>query len=281
MKDGRGSWYLITGLIIGLAVGLLLSLVLIPVKYVDTEPSTLRAADREAYRSLVARTYLVEADSSRALARLGLLGDTYPADTLVSQAQNLLARNGSQQEARAMALLASALSQPGLVITPLLPPGQNAAVPPVQTTITQTTPLTTETRVIATFTPFVTYTPRPTATPKPTQGPPYRLLEQKDVCGSPEDPLLIQVLVQDSNGNPVPGVKIEITMENAAPAYFYTGLYPEISSGYADYEILQGMTYSLRVGEGGSLITGLSSPVCDGAGGKTFPGGLKLVFQQP
>lgn len=281
MNEKRGSWYLLTGLVIGVVIGVLISLVILPVKYTDTEPSTLRAADKDAYRSLIARTYLVEADSSRALMRLALLGDDYPADKLVSQAQTLLAKGGSQQEARAMALLAAALSQPGLVITPLSAPAQSTPITTVVSTRSLLTPTNSPTQVLATATPFVTYTPRPTATPRPTQGPPYKLLDQQEICESADDPSLIQVIVQDAQGNPVAGVKIEITMENSAPAYFFTGLYPEISAGYADYQILPEMTYSLRVGEGGQLINGLQAPQCSGSGGKNYPGSLKLTFRQP
>ena len=282
MNERRGAWYLLTGLLLGAAIGLLISLVLLPVKYTDTEPSTLRKADRSAYRSLVARTYLVEADSQRALTRLSLLGDVYPADTLVEQAQSMLAEGGDSSEARAMALLASAINQPDLAITPLAGTQQAATA----TTMGLGTPTpgfgeATSTQILETPTPFATYTPRPTSTPKPTQGPPYRLMEQTEVCESAEANPLIQVIVQDVQGNPVPGVMIEVTMENSAPSYFYTGLYPEINTGYADVQIVPGIAYSLRVGEGGQLITGLSSPQCSGDGGETFDGGLKLVFQQP
>ena len=91
MKERRGHWYLLTGLILGIAIGLLASIYAIPVQYINTEPHALNSKDRDNYRALIARAYLVEADNGRALARLALLRDANPADALVAQAQKRMA----------------------------------------------------------------------------------------------------------------------------------------------------------------------------------------------
>ncbi len=87
MKDERGPWYLLTGLILGLGFGLLYSWVISPVRYVDTEPSSLRSDFREQYRALIAVAFLSNGDLPRAKARLALLADLDIAKTIAIQAQ--------------------------------------------------------------------------------------------------------------------------------------------------------------------------------------------------
>lgn len=283
MSEKRGPFYLLTGLIIGAVVGVLATRLLLPVRYTDTEPSTLRTDQREVYRNLVSRAYLAEADVNRARSRLNLLKDTAMVEELIAQAQNALASTDQQANARAMALLAAALSKTGIQVTPL--PG--VVTPLVMTEATSTpgavvktiTPTAAASQTAITSTPANTASLRATATPQPTQGSPYQMVSKEDVCLPGAAPLM-RIHVQDSQGNPVMGVKIEITLVNSAPAYFFTGLYPEIDNGYADYLMISSTLYSLRVGEGGQLVTGLQAPVCT-ADGSSYTGGLKLVFKQP
>jgi len=282
VNEKRGSLHLLTGAVIGILIGLLVSLVLLPIQYTDTEPYSLKESDRAVYREVIARAYLVEADTMRALARLALLQDANPGGALVEQAQTLLASGEKELEARALALLAAAVNQPVMVITPLavVLPSANPEVtttttaPALKTTITPT-------EILATRTPAATITPRPTFTPQPTQGAPYDLLEQSTICDPEIKEPLIQIFVVDAAGNPVPGVKVEISQPNGGAETFYTGLYPEISLGYADYTMTQGMTYNLRVGEAGQLVLNLSIPACEDKEGKDYPGSIRLDYQQP
>ncbi|HBF41411.1 MAG TPA: hypothetical protein DDW19_06475, partial [Anaerolineaceae bacterium] len=231
MSEKRGPFYLLTGLIIGAVVGVLATRLLLPVRYTDTEPSTLRTDQREVYRNLVSRAYLAEADVNRARSRLNLLKDTAMVEELIAQAQNALASTDQQANARAMALLAAALSKTGIQVTPL--PG--VVTPLVMTEATSTpgavvktiTPTAAASQTAITSTPAITASLRATATPQPTQGSPYQMVSKEDVCLPGAAPLM-RIHVQDSQGNPVMGVKIEITLVNSAPAYFFTGLYPEI-----------------------------------------------------
>lgn len=277
MSGNRGSWYLLTGGVIGILLGLLISLVLLPVEYTDTEPYSLREKDRAIYREMIAQAYLVEGDTPRALARLALLKDPNPANALVEQAQSMLAQGGDEAKARSLALLAAAINQPSVNITPL---------PVILPTFTATAPIPTETTatptvILATRTPMATITPRPTFTPQPTQGAPFTLVKQSEVCDPDLKEPLIQVFVVDASEIPVPGVKIEISQPNSGVESFYTGLYPEISRGYADYSMLPGMTYNLRVGEAGQLVLNLSIPACKDDSGTSYPGSIRLDFKQP
>ncbi len=278
MSEKRGSWHLLTGAILGVLLGLLISLVLVRVPYFNTDPSTLSDKDKAAYRLMVAQAYLVEGDSNRAVSRLTLLQDLNPAEILIAQAQGTLADGGSEVQARALALLAAAVNQPSLAITPLAP--QNPVV--IQNPdpgVTFTPEIALEGTLDATRTPGPTGTPRPILTPQATAGSPFVLEEDpiKDCDPLPEKPLM-QITVLDAADRPVAGVKIEISQSGGGVETFYTGLYPAISRGYADYEMLPGVNYTIRVGDAGQPVTDLTAPDCSGS---QDYGNLWLVFQQP
>lgn len=280
MKERQPPLYLITGIIIGLLAGVLISKVILPVRYTDISPNTLSADQKEVYRALIGRAYLYEGDRSRAFTRLALLGDENLGNVLVSQAQHMVAANQDTLSARGLALLASALTNPNAVITPLAAQAQ-VDTPAGEPTLTRTVS-STKTPIPPTATPFTTYTPRPTATTKPTQGAPYQLVgDPKEVCDPDSDTPLLMVYVYDSAGNGLGGVEIELSVADGGSSSFFTGLYPEISSGYADYAMMAGVTYSLRVGVGGDILSGLAIPQCTASSGGTYPGSLELKFKQP
>jgi hypothetical protein len=279
MRSKQGNWHLLTGTLIGIVFGIIFSLWILPARYIDTDPSTLRSNDRALYRELVARAYLVEADTGRALARVGLLQESNPSSALIAQAQNMLASNGDELTARGLALLGAAVGQPSLRITPLAAGG----FPPVTAAATLPTALPGQKSVTptqtpgATRTPIATFTPRPTATPSPTPGAPFVLVKQEPICDPLPKVSMIEIEVKDANGRPIPGVKIQLSQVNGGSETFYTGLYPEVNDGYANYVMTSGMEYALRVGEAGQLVSGIKIPSC--AGGS--PGSVYLLFQQP
>jgi hypothetical protein len=282
VKEKQPPLYLITGIVIGILVGLLISYVILPVRYTDTQPATLSADQKAVFRALVARAYLYEGDRGRAFSRLALLDDNNLSDQLVEQAQQIVAANGDTTTARGLALLASAMTNPGMVVTPL--PAQGLT-PTLSLTKTTATPVMTNTPILPTATPFATFTPRPTATQKATQGPPYQLVntdpaEQK-VCQPGGSSGLLMVYVTDSSGNGVSGVQIEISVPDGGQSYFFTGFYPEINPGYADFKMLAGETYRLRVGAGGEIVSGLTIPQCQNSDGSNYAGSLRLNFKQP
>lgn len=123
MTDKTGSWYLLTAVLLGIVLGLAISLVLLPVQHTDSDPSSLGRKGRDTYRSLVAQAFLAEGDTPRALSRLALLHEKNPADELTEQAQRILVAGGNEAEARALVLLAAAVNQPAMRITPLSPAG--------------------------------------------------------------------------------------------------------------------------------------------------------------
>ena len=278
MRDRQPPLYLITGIVIGLLVGLFVSYIFLPVQYTETSPDTMSEEQKVVYRALAARAFLYDADQARAFSRISLLGDANIGNALVLQAQQMVVNDGDALAARGLALLASVLTNPETLITPL------ASIQVIQSTPTSTQdPKITDTPVPATPTPFMTYTPRPTSTPQPTQGTPYQLVgDPKIICdpGS-SSAALLKVYVYDAQGKGVSGVRIQISVPDGGSSDFFTGLYPEISSGYADYEMTADDTYSLRVGEGGEIIPGLTIPQCEKSDGSTYPGSLEIKFKQP
>jgi hypothetical protein len=310
MKEERGSWYLITGLIIGIVLGLLYSWVLSPAEYVDTAPNTLRADHKDHYRLTIALSYQSTGDLARAQARLNLLGDEDPALALAEQAQRHRAGGGSAEEAQALAGLAAALGQAPLGVTasplPTATPAEPSETPTLTLSPTATATLTPEFTATATHTitptatltptlgptstpsptpqasntPSPTRTPLPTRTLTPTLGPPFVLDKQIQVCNPNLTEPQIQVFINDAAGQGVPGVEIIISWEGGQESFF-TGLKPEIDIGYADYVMMPETVYALQVSGGGQIIPDLSAPECEDDDSERYLGSWRLIFKHP
>lgn len=125
-----------------------------------------------------------------------------------------------------------------------------------------------------------TGTPLPTRTPTATPGAPFVLLDQTFICEqSLKDPLL-QVLVEDVDRRPVPGVEVVVNWEEGEN-HFFTGMKPELGTGYADFIMSPGVVYSLRLVDGGEIIPDLTPAECETAAGSRYWGSWLLVFVQP
>lgn len=283
-----GRWYLLTGLILGLVFGLVFSLRISPVEYVDTVPAVLRAADKDQYRMLVALSYQANGDLGRASQRLAQLRDPAPEATLTELAQRLLAENGSIETARALAQLASALvnvsgSATGAPANPTAEAQSTSSAP-------AGTPFSTleNAQAIQTATPRPT--PAPTNTPQPTIAPritaaptlstPFVLLDRRPVCDPAVEDGLIQMWVQDGDGNPLPGIKVTVAWQGGEES-FYTGLKTQVGPGYADYRMSEGYTYLVTAGEGGEQASGLTTDPCTAADGSQRLTGWVLTFGLP
>jgi hypothetical protein len=299
--DRRGSWYLLTGIVIGAALGLVYSWVISPVKYVDAPPYALRADYKDDYRAMVALAYLYSHDLSRADGRLAQLKDDNPAQSLTLQAQRAQADGSPAQEVSALNTLAMALagnaspepavSSPTELVTPL--PDAGAATPtpligqPSATlafsqSITSTAGLPTTLASLNSTLEVPSSTPRPIliATSSSTPGVIYVLQETRLVCNISQATPLLQVEVRDAAGQPIPGVEMLVTWETGAD-HFFTGLQPEVSPGYADFSMTPGVTYSIQPAGGGQLVSDLSVSECIAEDGSHFWGSWYLVFNQP
>ena len=125
MREKKGQWYLLTGILIGFLAGLAIAWIIQPVEYTDTSPASLQPTYKDRYRVLIAKAYTASGDLVRAKARLELLGDENPLLALTEQAQRTLAEGSSPEEARSLSLLALAIGQ--------TPPGQPGAITPFPT----------------------------------------------------------------------------------------------------------------------------------------------------
>jgi hypothetical protein len=315
--DERGSWYLLTGLILGVILGLAYAWVVQPVAYVDTYPESLTPQYKDFYRGLIAAAYAGNPNIERARDRLALLKDADIYRALSEQAQRTLAENGSASQARALGMLAIALGQeapgPGVVVTSAggtptatdalafadTPAGEApASAAPTDMAVmsapSETPPLPTETLVSATLTPTLaivvpptaTFPPRPTPTITPTRTPtatpgaPFLLLSREKVCDQsfPEPLIIVEAL--DRFNQPVAGVLVIVAWPGGEER-FYTGLKPEKGPGYADFSPASGILYTLRLGENGQAQEDLAALVCITASGERHWGAWRLRFVQP
>lgn len=299
MREERGPWYLLTGIVIGAALGVLYAWVLQPVQYTNTTPASLRADFKDNYRALIASAYMADGDLVRARARLDLLKDQDVYQVLAVQAQQSLAAGKAPQEARALGMLAVALGQSpptlpapgalGATGTPassLLALETQAISPTLTSTATLiTTPSGgTPTPVSQTTQPGPTHAPTitllPTRTPSPTPGAPFALkseeLSCKDDLGTP----LVIVQAYDAAGQGVPGVEAVVEWDGGE-SHFFTGLKPELGTGYADFAMTPGVVYTLHLAAGGQTIPNLSPTECEAQGGGRYWGSWVLVFTQP
>ena len=250
-RPRQPPWYLLTGLLLGVGLGLLISLVISPVTYKDTAPAALTEEYKADYRLSIARAYQANLDIERASQRIALLQDAAPQESLEAQAQQALSA-GDEQAARDLASLASALSDLR-AITP------------------KSTPVASSTQGAASTAPAAVTSPSPAA-----EGP-FVIVDRQPVCEAAQTSGLLQIEVRDSSGTPVPGIQINVAWDGGLDTFF-TGLKPAVSAGYADFQMTHGVSYSLRVGDGGETLNGLSAPECTDSNGNTFSGGLYLVF---
>jgi hypothetical protein len=123
MRQGRGSLYLLTGVVIGFALGLAYVWVLHPATRGNVKPASMGQEYKDRYRALIAYAFLSNRDLVRARARLETLGDLNINQSLIDQAQRLEAQGGAADEMRALLMFLQALNQASNLSTPSSPDG--------------------------------------------------------------------------------------------------------------------------------------------------------------
>lgn len=273
------------GLAIGLALGLLIAWVIAPVEYTDTSPASMREEFKDHYRLAIASAYNATGNLERARARLALVGDQDALVALLSQAERLIATGNSPDSAYEIAGLYNSLlavSQVTVTETSSIPSPtlEKEALP----TSTQT-PFGLVMTLQATSTSGPSPTPRPTSTqkptftPSPTQGAPFIILSLDESCDPDEPKGLLMVEVRNKKRQPIEGQEITISWSSGEESFF-TGLKPEISDGYADFQMQQNTIYSVRLASGGEPANELTAPICT-QDGEEYLGQIQLIFQQP
>lgn len=282
----RVPWDIVLALLAGLGIGLVYAWLVSPLRVTNADPRALRNDFKESYRSAIAASYAATGNLPRAQARLALLGDADPIESLNAQAQRMLANPETIEGADEVAALALALQDGPDKITTLEP---TQVVGEIEVDFTETSaPASSEVPISTAETPEVAATeatilpatPRPTQTPQPTLGAPFILTAQDSICDTNLPDGLLQVMVVNSNRRQLPGIEILITWEGGAEQFF-TGFKPELGNGYADYTMTPEVSYTVQLASGSDIAAGLTPPTCQSPSGESFFGGIKLTFQQP
>lgn len=286
-----GLLALLVSFVLGLGLGLAYSWIISPLRLTDSEPAILRADFKDQFRSAIAASYVATGNLPRAQARLALLGDENPIDTLNAQAQRTIA-NSQFTQADQLAALSHALETGGSIppqVTPTTEIFQPVTIEPSATPfpspadlpiIITETPEIIETQSIETRTISFTPTPRPTRTPQPTRGAPFTLTGFDTVCDPNLPEGLLQVIVFNSSRRQLAGVKVIVTWDTGEDEFF-TGLKPELGNGYADFAMTPETSYSVQLALGSETAIDLVAPACQASNGEAFLGGYKLTYQQP
>lgn len=246
---------------VGLAGGLFYTWVLDPVEYYDSPPEALYLQDQIVYLALIGDMYAYEGDLELARQRLEAIGVEAEGPLLAERIEQYLAAGGRTEEVRSLARLAEALGASG--------------------------------GVLLVFGPLPTLTSPPTARPQPQIGatptpptqatplPAFQLLEQTTLCAKAGRPGMLLIQVQDAAGRGLAGVEVVVSWANGQDRFF-TGLYPELGPGYADFEMAPRQEYEVALaGFRGDTVRGLTSTLPAGV----CPAGTRyqswrLVFQQ-
>jgi hypothetical protein len=321
MNENRGSWYLLTGVILGIGLGLLVSWVLWPTRYRDNAPSSLSDEYKDRYRALIAAAYMASGDIDRARSRLKLLEDPDSAAALITQAQRSMVAGHPDAEVQALSLLGLTLASgngqtPNVTfpptLTPLSTPTSQATATPTNTVIPSPvvawtlTPANTvdsaslfATSLLSTGAlpsvqagtptppthtptpPLPTFTLAPTLTPTPTITP-----------GQPFRLAQKQIVCNPDLAQPL----IQVQVHNAAGSplagvegfVFWDGGSDRFITGLKP-EMGQGYADFIMKQNvvytiqlvNGEPVRDLSVQECTNASGSQYPGGWLLVFEQP
>jgi hypothetical protein len=286
----RTPWGMLFALLLGAGLGLGYAWIIAPRPVTTALPSALRADFKDQYRSVAAAAYAATGNLPRAQARLSVLGDGDPIEALNAQAQRMRSRAQPFERADQVAALAAALAEgggarpatptlgivsAGNTFTPSPPPSDLFSILPTET------PEFSETLAVADTEITLTQpTVGPTSTFTPTPGEPFVLTGQETACDPNLPEGLLQVLVVNRARRQLSGVEIVISWEGGNDRFF-TGLKPELGSGYADYLLAADTIYTVQLAGGSDVARGIAVPACQSQDGDPFPGGIKLTFQQP
>jgi hypothetical protein len=279
-------YYLLTGLLLGLALGFVLTMVILPVQYSNVPPETLNSTDKDRYRLMIAMAFQANQDLGRASARLGLLRDDDIAGQLIQQSR----RSQTKSDAQVLLNLAQVIQNP--LAQPIVSPQSTNESPANEQVSSTSSPTETilptesieETQATA-------ITPQPTRqqstaivqnspTPNFNADLPFQLIENEIICNTSYSESLIQVEVFDADGEPIPNVRITVTWSKGQDTFF-TGFYPEISLGYADFTMTPGSIYSVKVGNIGEMVANLTASECTDDFDNSFWGSIYLRFDAP
>ena len=255
----RGN-LLFMGIGVGIAIGLIAGWVVYPRESGLASPEGLRQDYKEIYMVMVAAAHRGNGDIERARLRLAALGVSDPLEAITALAQRSAAKGSNTFDVTVLAELALALSGDGIQTEHVLVPASLPTQEPGPTVLPETLDA------------------KPTALPTTMLITEYKLIVNEPICNKSLDAPLLQVQVDDAYGHPLPGVRLTVEWSSGQDI-FATGLYPEVGPGYANFEMIPGERYSLRVGSQTLAVRGLVSEQCRAGNGAVFDGSVFLRWQ--
>ncbi len=112
---------LIFSIALGLGLGVYLGWVVVPVKYTDTDPTSLSQTDKDDYILMVATVYAGNGDLAAAGAQLKTLGFDDPGPAVAAAARRFIAAQRPEADLRRLARLAAAFNATTPEMQPHLP----------------------------------------------------------------------------------------------------------------------------------------------------------------
>ncbi|MCB9452738.1 MAG: hypothetical protein H6672_14970 [Anaerolineaceae bacterium] len=280
------SWIgLVLGLLIGIGGGLYYAWGIDPRVEFDTEPWQLSKADRDNYMVAIALDYAADGDLNRAIQRLLVINKNSPNGDPIQALANAacdLATTGYVDSSsglnaiRAMMTFYQLQGRSGCAdnLIPVSTAGPNV----VQIDLPTPTPM-----------PPASKTPTPpgaapaTATRSanivPTS-PPQRDFTLVNVTTDCSAALsgLIEVFVQDFNGEGVPGIEVRVRWSEGEDRFF-TGLKPERGPAYADFQMEPDKGYTVELPGRSDPSQQLVARTCTTASGEEAIILYRVVFR--
>lgn len=279
-------WGIAFGMVFGILFGLGYAWLVAPIEEFDTESYQLRASDKNHYAVAIILEYQQSGDLARAVnklvaLRLGNDPIQSVADVACELASTGYVNSTSGLNAlRAMKTFYQLQGRSGCA---------DLLVPDIDTADTQVVEV-----IVPTNTP--TIAPPPTKTPTPDFGPVTptpnsrvvpTVSSQRDFAGriantfcDPQISGLIEVFVVQFNGDGIAGETVRVRWEDD-DSLFVTGLKLERGESYADFQMEDGMGYSIDMP---SLSDPLGTPLvaepCFTEGGDESIKSYRVVFRQ-
>jgi hypothetical protein len=278
-REGISWGVLIFGLAIGIIGGLLYAWVVDPVEIEDITPYQLNPDNQAIYLLLVSQAYVQDGNLDRATTRLAQLGNAQIRDVLAQLADDAYLSGGDFYEVQAYTAMAVALgAQPRSAEvfsgTSIAQPGNGGQLT-----------LTPELSVSPSSVPTVVPTSEeaaPTATATAIQIPAnttLKLTALQTICQDDYPAGRLEVYVLDSSGAGIPAIRVQVSWGGGRDE-FTTGAKPQVSPGYADFDMQPDQNYTVTLIGASEPVTGISSALCltDLLGNPQMPS-YQLVFQ--
>jgi hypothetical protein len=242
------TWGIIIGIVLGLAGSLAYAWMINPRIEFNTEPWQLNKQDRAQYIAAITLRYAYDGDLNRAVqGLLALKPKSDPiqdvADVACDLATTGYAETGTGLRAiQSMMLFYQLQGRKGCADTlisavqPTVVVNVDVATPTAQPPATKTPTPVGPNQVTPTQPIFA-----PTVQPKTS----YSIATIKTDCDT-EFSGVIEVRVQDSGGDGVPGQAIRVRWDDGTSTFF-TGLKPERGSDYADFQMEAGKAYTVEM----------------------------------